>query len=76
MMAEYWCLLGDVYYQQSSYEKAKHFYENALVMGARRLRTDAWPMEISKYKAYPNKMMAACDRILAETRVITARRTE
>lgn len=76
MMAEYWCLLGDVYYQQNRYEKARHLYENAMIMGSRRLRTDAWPMEISKYKSYPHKMIAACDRVLAETKIITAQRSQ
>lgn len=69
MMAEFWCLLGDVFYQARKYDKAYHFYENAILMGSRRLQLCDWPMEISKYKEYPSKMMESCKKLLSETRV-------
>lgn len=62
-MAEFWCLLGDIYYADNQNQKAKCFYENASILGTRRLKNDGWPMEISKYKTYPEKMIEACDKM-------------
>jgi hypothetical protein len=59
-MAEFWCLLGDIFYHNKNYLKAKIFYENAIHVGSRRLRTDQWPIEISKYKDHPDKMIKSC----------------
>ena len=59
-MAEFWCLLGDIYYAMNEYEKAYHFFQNALYVGQRRATNCDWFMEISKYKEYPEKMMTAC----------------
>lgn len=65
LMAEFWCLIGDVYYHRlNNFEKAKQFYEIAIFLGGRRLREDKWPMDISKYKEYPTKMIASCVEIL------------
>jgi glycosyltransferase involved in cell wall biosynthesis len=61
MMAEFWCLLGDVYYYiVKQYGKALGLYENAKVLGSRRLKTDTWPLQISKYGEYPDKMIESC----------------
>ena len=69
LMAEFWCLLGDVYYHLlKKYKKAASFYENALILGQNRLQSDDWPMEINKYKAYPAKMRASCEEIINNTR--------
>jgi tetratricopeptide (TPR) repeat protein len=73
LMAEFWCLLADTYYARRQYETARVFYHNALVLGGRRLRTDDWPLEIPKYKQYPEKMLAACDAILARTEIMVSR---
>lgn len=62
-MAEFWCLLGDAYYAIKDYDKAKTFYENALILGSKRLKDDGWPLEISKYKEYPQKMIEGCNKI-------------
>lgn len=62
-MAEFWCLLADTFYAINEYEKAECFYENAKILGSRRLKTCDYPMEISKYNEYPNKMIAACKKI-------------
>jgi len=59
-MAEYWCLLADIYYALSDYKRAYELYENAILLGQRRKKNSEWPMEISKYKEYPEKMMNAC----------------
>lgn len=64
LMAEFWCVLGDVYYHLlNRFDKAKSFYENAIILGSRRKATDKWPMDISKYKAYPTTMIESCDKL-------------
>lgn len=68
-MAEFWCLLADVYYQIKDYDRAKVFYENGMILGSRRLKDDGWPMEISKYKEYPQKMIEVCDKIRQSSRL-------
>lgn len=68
LMAEYWCLLGDIYYKTNDYKKALAFYENAIVLGRRRASLDEWPVEISKYKEYPEKMIASCKSMLEDSK--------
>ncbi len=64
LMAEFWCLMADVYYHLlKKFDQAKEFYENALILGQRRLATDKWPMDISKYGTYPRKMIESCEKI-------------
>lgn len=58
--SEFWCLLGDIYYKNQQYAKAGSFYQNALIVGSKRLNSDLFPMEIKKYEQYPRKMLAAC----------------
>lgn len=66
LMAEFWCLLGDVYYHLiKNFGKAKDFYEIAMILGSRRLNTDHWPMDLSKYKEYPTKMIESCNLVLS-----------
>ena len=61
LMAEFWCLLGDIYYKLlKKYSKATVFYDNALKLGKHRLQDDMWPMEIKKYRDYPNLMKRQC----------------
>ncbi len=62
-MAEFWCLVGDIFFQGRQYAKAKNFYESAIAIGERRRQDDAWPMEIAKYLDYPKEMIARCDEI-------------
>lgn len=70
LMAEFWCLTGDVFYHLlKDYKKAIEFYENAMIMGSRRLSDSPWPMEISKYKDYPQKMIESCRKIIESTAV-------
>ena len=66
-MAEFWCLLGDIFYNIKQYDKAYCFYENAKILGSRRLALSDWPMEISKYDEYPTKMMDSCKQIISGT---------
>lgn len=65
LMAEFWCLLGDAYFQAKEFEKSIAFYENAMLLGGRRLRGDRWPMHISKYDEYPKEMIESCKKIIA-----------
>lgn len=65
LMAEFWCLTGDVHYHLlKEFEKAREFYENAIILGSRRLSDSPWPMEVAKYSEYPQKMIASCDKII------------
>ena len=64
LMAEFWCLMADVYYHLlKKFDQAKEFYENALILGARRMADDKCPMDISKYNKYPRMMIESCDKI-------------
>lgn len=56
LMAEFWCLLGDMYCSKYP-SKAKCFYENAILLGEQRDLTDENPIEINKYKKYPQFML-------------------
>jgi hypothetical protein len=69
LMAEFWCLLGDVYYEIKQYDKAQYFYENAIILGSRRLKSDDWPLEISKYKEYPQKKIDNCIEIKQSSKI-------
>ena len=65
LMAEFWCLQGDVYYHLlRDYLRAKDYYEMAIILGNRRLTNDRWPMDVSKYKDYPTKMIESCNYLL------------
>lgn len=60
--AEFWCLLGDVYYHLlKQFSKARVFYQNALDLGKKRSKNDPWPIEIDKYRNYPTKMIGYCE---------------
>jgi glycosyltransferase involved in cell wall biosynthesis len=64
LMAEFWCILGDVYYHLlKKFDEAIEFYENAMILGAKRLKTDKYPIDLTKYKEYPEKMIASCNKI-------------
>lgn len=68
LMAEFWCLMGDAYYHLLKKPNfAKEFYENAITLGSRRLKSDKWPMDISKYNKYPKMMIDSCEKILASS---------
>jgi tetratricopeptide (TPR) repeat protein len=68
LMAEFWCALGDAhYFLLNNFSHARQFYKNAILLGSRRLNNDKWPMEISKYKEYPNKMIEACNVAMSQT---------
>lgn len=60
LMAEFWCLLGDTFFYSKDFSKAKIFYENAMILGSRRLMKDKWPIHIPKYSDYPKEMIEKC----------------
>jgi glycosyltransferase involved in cell wall biosynthesis len=60
LMAEFWCLLGDAFYQRNQYNQAIIWYENAMMLGSKRLTNDEFPMEVEKYKKYPQAMIESC----------------
>ncbi|NDD53772.1 hypothetical protein EBZ39_07820 [bacterium] len=66
MMAEFWCLLGDMFYKQNKFGKARSMYENAIIIGKSRKNNDPYPVEISKYKEYPERMIGSIDEISAD----------
>jgi tetratricopeptide (TPR) repeat protein len=61
LMAEFWCLLGDIYIHIKELKRAKTFFENAIVLGSQRIPDDSMPMELSKYDEYPLKMINALE---------------
>ncbi len=61
LMAEFWCLLGDIFCKAREFNKAKAFYENALALGGFRLRNDEYPVHIIKYDSYPKNMIKFCE---------------
>lgn len=74
LMAEFWCLTADVHYHLlNDFDKAKKLYENAIFLGRRRLKSDEWPMDVTKYGSYPEKMIASCDELLKSTQVYSKR---
>ena len=68
-MAEFWCLLGDIYYKQKKFKKSKSLYENAIIIGKKRKITDKLPIEIKKYKEYPENMINNIKQILKNTKI-------
>ena len=39
-------------------------YENAIILGKKRASLDEWPVEISKYKEYPERMIDNCKSMI------------
>lgn len=66
--AEFWCLLGDIFFKQKKLNKAKRFYKNAIILGSKR-KGDNLPIEINKYKEYPEKMIKNINEILEKSEI-------
>lgn len=73
-MSEYWCMMGDCYYSLDRFDKAYEFYENALILGSKRLRNDPMPVHLDKYKSHPTTMMESCRKALGCSRVFAPSR--
>lgn len=65
--AEFWCLLGDMFYRRGKFPKAMEIYENARLIGSRRRNDDMYPIEISKYGEYPRSMEEKCRKSMGES---------
>jgi len=72
LMAEFWCLLGDAYYKIADYERAREFYDNAILLGNKRPMTDLWPIDIRKYGEHPSTMIKSCTQMLGNTKYIAS----
>jgi glycosyltransferase involved in cell wall biosynthesis len=68
--AEFWCLLGDLFYAAGRFAKAKEMYENARIIGKMRKNDDMFPIEIAKYRDYPESMEKRCDMMNKEKFVV------
>lgn len=74
LMAEFWCALGDIYfYNRREVAHAVTFYENAIIMGSKRPKTDTWPVEMKKYNEYPEMMIANINKAIKEQAASIAR---
>lgn len=74
LMAEFWCLLGDIHYKLlKDYVKAKKFYQNAIFLGGKRLKEDDWPMDIDKYNKYPTKMIQRCVELINNKTILVSK---
>lgn len=71
LMAEFWCLLGDIFTKLNKFSEAIDFYQNAIILGSRRLKLDLWPMQISKYHEYPTEMISQCNKVLKNSRSLS-----
>lgn len=69
LMAEFWCGLGDIFYKNAKFDKAKAMYQNAIILGSRRSNEDGWPIEIAKYGQYPEGMIHNIIEMKKRTRV-------
>lgn len=74
--AEFWCLMGDLFYAAGRATKAKEMYENAKIIGRMRKNDDMFPIEIAKYKEYPESMEKKCDIMNKEKLVVAKTRPE
>ena len=64
LMAEFWCCLADIHYWLiRDYHKAEKFYKNAIDLGKHRPTDDSWPVQLSKYKDYPQQMIDSCQKL-------------
>jgi hypothetical protein len=69
LMAEFWCLMGDIHVQINEYPKAISLYENAIVLGGKRPQDDEWPIHVAKYKEYPEEMITKCQNFLNNSKI-------
>lgn len=63
-MAEFWCLLGDIYFRLTKFSKAIEFYNTGIILGSQRKLNDEWTINVKKYKDYPLAMIARCNDFL------------
>jgi glycosyltransferase involved in cell wall biosynthesis len=61
--AEFWCLMGDLFVKQGRYDKARSMYINAMTIGTRRRSDEPHPVDIDKYRKYPESMVEKIDEM-------------
>lgn len=66
LMAEFWCLIGDIHVVIGDVEKAMGFYRNAIIFGEQRPKEDMYPIELAKYREYPERKLSACRKKIAD----------
>lgn len=60
-IAEFWCLLGDVYLRLGKFDNAKQFYKNAITMGEFKF-DNMWLADLDKYDKYPKSKIKYCEK--------------
>lgn len=60
-IAEFWCLLGDIYLKLGKYDHAYRFYENAIIMGKYK-HEHMWITDLDRYDNYPRFRMEQCKK--------------
>ena len=63
-MAEFWCFVGDYWYENKAFKHALKFYEYAIIAGKNRNIHDDWFIIPEKYKKYPVKMIDSCKKMI------------
>ncbi len=58
-IAEFWCLLGDIFSTIGKYKHAKRFFQNAILMGDYKY-DNMWLVDSMKYDTYPRLMIEKC----------------
>lgn len=77
LMAEFWCLKGDIFYHLlKDFDKAKSFYQNAVTLGGYRKNNDMWPMEIVKYSKYPKRMIESCEKLIKDSYLLAKKKDQ
>ena len=67
LMSEFWCLAGDALYRARQYERAETMYGNGMIIGDRRLDDDYFPVDVSKYREHPERMILSCKEMASNT---------
>jgi len=62
-IAEFWCLLGDVYLYLGKFPAATRFYKNAILMGMHKFE-NMWLVDLDKYDSYPKLKISQCEQYL------------
>ena len=60
-IAEFWCLLGDIYIKMKNFNNASKYYTNAIEMGEYKYE-NMWITDLVKYDQYPKSMIEVCKR--------------
>ena len=59
-IAEFWCLIGDIFTFIGKYKYAQRFYKNAISMGEYKY-DNMWLVDLDKYDIYPKTMIKKCE---------------